>query len=163
MKTTTRFTKFAAAALLSAAIVPFAADAGNGNNGKGNGNGNGNVSENRNERGQTARNLGPLNAARANENAFLNAAANRNIGQIDAYRTTALETSALITEQNDAAATLLELQALTEEEILALYPNGDYEEVLAAATQDYLDATADAEASVAEIEQFLRVLSGIGR
>jgi len=136
-------------AVALSATVPLSVEAGNGKNGNngnnGNNNRNANSDEPRNARGMEARNLRSLNAARANENAFLNASPNSNVGQIAAYRDAIVDGNELIAKQNVAARDLLYLQDLTQEEIDGQFPDGDYEDVLARATDDYLKATEDAQ------------------
>lgn len=162
--------KGAAFAAAAAILVPYSVDAGNGN---GNGNGNQNANENRgnhgrgnqnnevrNNRGEIASGLRNLNAANANENAFLNANPNSNVGQLQTYRTAVIDSSNLIHDQNEAAQTLIALQSLTPEQIEAQFPAGDYDAVLAQANVDYQAATQAAQTAEAEREAVLAQLTG---
>ena len=151
-KSTTLASLLAVATIVAAA--PLSAHAGNGNNGNGRGN------DNRSEQGQIASSLRGMNAAHANENAFLNAAPNSMPGQLQTYRTAVTESSDLIKEQNDAAATLIALRSLTEDEIATQYPDGSYEAVLAAAVLDYETATGEATAAEQERTAILAAMTG---
>ena len=79
-----------------------------GNNGNGNGNGNGNSGNDNagngnggnNGRGAVASELKGLNAANANEQAFLNAASNSRVGQVAAYRDAVLASRELLDALN---------------------------------------------------------------
>jgi hypothetical protein len=155
-------------AAMAVLLLPLAAEAGNGN-GNGNSNRNENASSNgddnrgqgRNERGQQARNLGRLNAANANENAFLNASPNSTPGQIQQYRAAIQESSTLIADQNIAAQDLLGLQALTQEEIAVMFPEaGTYDAVLADALLEYEATTSVAKAAEEERTAILTALTG---
>lgn len=160
MQTTTRLSaKFASFAAVFALALPIAAEARNGN-GNGNGQNDRNENSSRNERGQQASALRNLNAARANENALLNASPDSNVGQIAAYRDSVRESSNLIAAQNVAAQNLLYLQGLSEVEIAALYPSGEYEGLLADATAEYLATTEAAQASVDQQESLFNTLTG---
>lgn len=153
-------------AAMAVLLLPLAAEAGKGDgnsnrNENANSNGEDNRGQGRNERGQQARNLGRLNAANANENAFLNASPNSTPGQIQQYRAATQESSALIADQNIAAQDLLGLQALTPEEIAVLFPEvGTYDAVLAGALQEYYDTTSVAEAAEQERTAILTALTG---
>lgn len=80
---------------------------GNGNaggNGNGNGGGNGNGNAGGNGHGMVARELGALNAAHANEQAFLNAAANSRVGELVPLREAYGEAQSAYSEWQEAYA-----------------------------------------------------------
>jgi hypothetical protein len=155
-------------AAMAVLLLPLAAEAGNGN-GNGNSNRNENASSNgddnrgqgRNERGQQARNLGRLNAANANENAFLNASPNSTPGQIQQYRAAIQESSTLIADQNIAAQDLRYLDELTAEDIAVMFPEaGTYDAALAGARLEYEATTSVAKAAEEERTAILTALTG---
>lgn len=121
-----------------------------GNNGNGNGNG----------RGQLSRELRGLNAAHANPNALRNASPNSMPGKLYAYQQSQQEFVDVVDAQNEDYAEYQRLVSMTEEEVLAEYPDGGYEEAVTEAANAYQESRAEAEAAQTTANESLLELTG---
>ena len=123
-----------------------------GGNGRGNGRGNGARSERGqneagsrgNDRGRIASEMKGLNAAHANPNAMRNASPNSRPGQLYAYQQSRIDLIEKVRIQDEAYAEYERLAALTQEEIVAEFPDGNYEQALNDAAVDYNAKRQDA-------------------
>jgi len=138
------------------------------------GNGNGNGRANRNNRdtgsanrersgnngvGHLARELRGLNAAHANGNALANASPNSMPGKLYIFKMEQESFSEVIAIQDQAYSEYQRLIGLTEEEVLAEFPDGGYEGAVTTAADNYALARENAVEAQTSANESLSVLT----
>ena len=159
------------ASAVTMSATPAVAERGGNGNGGGNGNSGRDRDRGRNEnarggngngngRGQLSRELRGLNAAHANQNALRNASPNSMPGKLYAYQQSQQEFVDVVDAQNEDYAEYQRLVSMTEEEVLAEYPDGGYEEAVTEAANAYQESRAEAEAAQTTANESLLALTG---
>jgi hypothetical protein len=151
------------AVFTASATAAFAERGGNGN-GRANRNNRDTGSANRersgnNGVGHLARELRGLNAAHANGNALANASPNSMPGKLYIFKMEQEAFSEVIAIQDQAYSEYQRLNGLTEEEVLAEFPDGGYEGAVTTAADNYALARKNAVEAQITTNESLSVLT----